>query len=102
KPPTALQSAQVMNEGGAGGGMATQNNEMTGSAAAANAGETTRATTGKGTNKGRSGGVVDAPGKKHRKPAPADPRLASANTRPLSRKSTPRTQPSTLRRRGRA
>jgi len=24
-------------------------------------------------NKGRSGGVVDAPGKKHRKPAPSDP-----------------------------
>ncbi len=27
----------------------------------------------RGGNKGRSGGVVDAPGKKHRKPAPADP-----------------------------
>jgi hypothetical protein len=27
---------------------------------------------------GRSGGVVDAPGKKHRKPAPADPRVAKA------------------------
>ena len=30
--------------------------------------------------KGRSGGVVDAPGKKHRKPLPADPEAALANS----------------------
>jgi len=30
-------------------------------------------------NKGRSGGVVDAPGKKHRGPAPADPRAKAAD-----------------------
>ena len=29
---------------------------------------------------GRSGGVVDAPGKKHRKPAPADPRVGRVRT----------------------
>jgi hypothetical protein len=31
------------------------------------------ATAARDRNKGRSGGVVDAPGKKHRKPTPADP-----------------------------
>lgn len=30
------------------------------------------------TAKGRSGGAVDAPGKKHRKPAPSDPRAKRA------------------------
>ena len=33
------------------------------------------------TNKGRSGGVVDAPGKKHRKPAPKDPRAMAADAK---------------------
>jgi hypothetical protein len=33
------------------------------------------------TKKGRSGGVVDAPGKKHRKPAPKDPRAAAADAK---------------------
>jgi hypothetical protein len=43
------------------------------------AGDATKATkkpaaaAARGGNKGRSGGVVDAPGKKHRKAAPADP-----------------------------
>jgi hypothetical protein len=32
-------------------------------------------------SKGRSGGVVDAPGKKHRKPVPADARAASAGAK---------------------
>src|SRR5512138_212773 len=31
-------------------------------------------------NKGRSGGVVDAPGKKHRKPQRTDPRAKSADS----------------------
>ena len=31
--------------------------------------------------KGRSGGVVDAPGKKHRKPPPADSRAAAAGAK---------------------
>ena len=34
----------------------------------------------RGRNKGRSGGVVDAPGKKHRKRAPADPDAAIARS----------------------
>jgi hypothetical protein len=32
--------------------------------------------------KGRSGGVVDAPGKKHRKPMPRDPRAMAADSKP--------------------
>jgi hypothetical protein len=31
--------------------------------------------------RGRSGGVVDAPGKKHRKPAPKDPRAVAADAK---------------------
>jgi hypothetical protein len=33
-----------------------------------------------GTSKGRSGGVVDAPGKKHRKPLPKDPQASQARS----------------------
>jgi hypothetical protein len=33
------------------------------------------------TRKGRSGGVVDAPGKKHRKPMPRDPRAIAADAK---------------------
>jgi len=36
----------------------------------------------RGRNKGRSGGVVDAPGKKHRGPAPVDPRVKRADSDP--------------------
>ena len=32
-------------------------------------------------SKGRSGGVVDAPGKKHRKPMPSDPRAITADAK---------------------
>ena len=32
-------------------------------------------------SKGRSGGVVDAPGKKHRKPMPNDPRAVAADAK---------------------
>ena len=38
--------------------------------------------------KGRSGGVVDAPGKKHRKPMPADPRAATANAKRATMRSS--------------
>ena len=38
-------------------------------------------------SKGRSGGVVDAPGKKHRKPMPADPRAASAGAKSANMRS---------------
>jgi len=33
----------------------------------------------RGMNKGRSGGVVDAPGKKHRRPMPQDPKANAAD-----------------------
>jgi hypothetical protein len=36
----------------------------------------------RGRNKGRSGGVVDAPGKKHRGPTPVDPRVKRADSHP--------------------
>jgi hypothetical protein len=35
----------------------------------------------KAKSKGRSGGFVDAPGKKHRKPMPKDPRAVAANAK---------------------
>src|SRR5206468_7868882 len=38
------------------------------------------AATGRRANKGRSGGVVDAPGKKHRKPPPTDPDASLADS----------------------
>jgi hypothetical protein len=37
----------------------------------------------RGRNKGRSGGVVDAPGKKHRPPVPTDPDAAVAETQAM-------------------
>jgi hypothetical protein len=42
----------------------------------------------KPSSKGRSGGVVDAPGKKHRKPTPADPRAVAADARRANRRSS--------------
>ena len=56
------------------------------------------ATTAK--SKGRSGGVVDAPGKKHRKPLPADPRALSANAKTSNMRSG-KTMMKTVRLRGR-
>jgi hypothetical protein len=41
----------------------------------------TTAAAPKASSKGRSGGVVDAPGKKHRKPTPADPRAIAADAK---------------------
>jgi hypothetical protein len=55
---------------------------------------------GSGTAKGRSGGVVDAPGKKHRKPMPADPEAQQAASQ-AAKLRTARTMVKTNRRRGR-
>ena len=49
---------------------------------------------------GRSGDVVDAPGKKHRKPVPADPDAAMANSQ-ASKLRAARTMVKTNKRRGR-
>ena len=46
------------------------------------------ATAPKAPSKGRSGGVVDAPGKKHRKPMPIDPRAAAADARRATMRSS--------------
>lgn len=51
-------------------------------------------------SKGRSGGLVDAPGKKHRKPMPADPRAKSARSQ-TAKVQAARTPVMAARRRGR-
>ena len=48
---------------------------------AATATKSSAAAAATSTKKGRSGGVVDAPGKKHRKPAPKDPRAMAADAK---------------------
>lgn len=53
-----------------------------------------------GGNKGRSGGVVDAPGKKHRKPAPRDPDANMAASQTAKMRAA-KTMVKTTRRRGR-
>ena len=53
-----------------------------------------------GATKGRSGGVVDAPGKKHRKPAAKDPRANIADSQ-AAKLRTARTMVKTRRLRGR-
>ena len=53
-----------------------------------------------GKARGRSGGVVDAPGKKHRKPMPADPRTNVADSQ-AAKMRTAKTMVKTNRRRGR-
>jgi hypothetical protein len=55
---------------------------------------------GRGGNKGRSGGVVDAPGKKHRKPMPTDPGANIADSQ-AAKMRTVKTMVKTNRRRGR-
>ena len=52
------------------------------------------------THQGRSGGVVDAPGKKHRKPTPADPRAMAADAKSSNMRSG-KTMMKTARLRGR-
>jgi hypothetical protein len=54
----------------------------------------------RGSNKGRSGGAVDAPGKKHRKPMPTDPGANLADSQ-AAKMRTARTMVKTNRRRGR-
>ena len=51
-------------------------------------------------NKGRSGGVVDAPGKKHRQPMPTDPGANLADSQ-AAKMRTAKTMVKTIRRRGR-
>jgi hypothetical protein len=58
------------------------------------------ATTARGGTKGRSGGVVDAPGKKHRKQPPADPGAAKLRSQEV-KKRTALTMAKTNRHRGR-
>ena len=53
-----------------------------------------------GKTKGRSGGVVDAPGKKHRKPLPTDPAVYQAASQAAKMRSA-KTMVKTNRRRGR-
>jgi hypothetical protein len=53
-----------------------------------------------GKAKGRSGGVVDAPGKKHRKPMPAEPDANVAGSQ-AAKMRTAKTMVKTNRRRGR-
>lgn len=54
----------------------------------------------RGTTKGRSGGVVDAPGKKHRKPMAADPDANKAASQAAKMRAA-KTMVKTNRRRGR-
>jgi hypothetical protein len=56
--------------------------------------------TGRGGTKGRSGGMVDAPGKKHRKPIPNAPGASCADSQAAKMK-TAKTMIKTTRRRGR-
>ena len=58
------------------------------------------AATARGRNTGRSGGVVDAPGKKHRRPAPAGPSAKLADSQ-ASKMRTAKTMVKTNRHRGR-
>ena len=51
-------------------------------------------------SKGRSGGVVDAPGKKHRKPTPSDPRAIAADAKTSNIRSA-KTSMKTMKQRGR-
>jgi hypothetical protein len=54
----------------------------------------------RGSNKGRSGGIVDAPGKKHRQPMPTDPGANLADSQ-AAKMRTAKTMVKTNRRRGR-
>lgn len=58
------------------------------------------AATAHGNTKGRSGGVVDAPGKKHRKPTPTDPGAYQAASQAAKMRAA-KTMVKTNRRRGR-
>ena len=62
--------------------------------------KTQAAAAARGGSKGRSGGVVDAPGKQHRKPIPADPDANIADSQ-AAKMRTAKTMVKTYRRRGR-
>ncbi len=62
--------------------------------------KTPAAAAARGGPKGRSGGMVDAPGKRHRKPMPADPDANIADSQ-AAKMRTARTMVKTYRRRGR-
>jgi hypothetical protein len=62
--------------------------------------KTSTAGAARGGNKGRSGGTVDAPGKRHRKPTPNDPDANVARSQ-AAKLRTAKTMEKTSRRRGR-
>jgi hypothetical protein len=68
--------------------------------ASTKASKTTMAAAPREESRGRSGGVVDAPGKKHRKPMPTDPGANVANSQ-AAKMRTAKTMVKTNRRRGR-
>jgi hypothetical protein len=74
--------------------------QLAGGAATTATKKNAAAATARGGNKGRSGGVVDAPGKKHRKKAPTDPDANTAKSQAAKRR-TAMTMVKTNRRRGR-
>jgi len=67
---------------------------------AANASRKSTVAAARKDTKGRSGGVVDAPGKKHRKPVPSDPGATRADSQ-AAKMRTAKTMVKTNRRRGR-
>jgi hypothetical protein len=74
--------------------------QLTGAARKATEKATTAAAAARQAGKGRSGGVVDAPGKKHRKTAPADPQEKTARSQ-ADKVRMAKTMVKTHRRRGR-
>ena len=81
--------------------MAKRNNESTrADGTTARMKKKSAATAARGENKGRSGGVVDAPGKTHRRQAPADPDANIARNQ-AAKMRTAMTMVKTNRRRGR-
>ena len=74
--------------------------QLTGGAKKATKRATAAAAAARQAGKGRSGGVVDAPGKKHRKTAPADPQAKTARSQ-ADKVPMAKTMVKTHRRRGR-
>ena len=74
--------------------------QLTGGAKKATNRATAAAAAARRAGKGRSGGVVDAPGKKHRKTAPADPEAKTARSQ-ADKMRMAKTMVKTHRRRGR-
>jgi len=74
--------------------------QLTGGAKKATRKATAAAAAARKAGKGRSGGVVDAPGKKHRKKAPTDPKAKTARSQ-ADKMRMAKTMVKTHRRRGR-